>query len=313
MKNLRSVVAADTALLAVTFIWGTTFTVIQDTLDRLTPMALNAWRFLLAAAMLGLWQLIDRRHNRLAGGNALHLLLAGGVLGTILFAGYGCQTVGLLYTPASNAAFITGLNVVMVPIFSALLLKKVPSRSVSLGALTAAIGLFFLTTGGRLSFNPGDAVVLGCAVAFALHIVVTEKFTEQFASLPLTIVQLAVVALLSFVVGGLFDGTRVVPVHTLLRADVAAVISFMSLFATALAYLLQTVLQKKIPATHVGVIYVMEPVFAAWTSVLVQHARLSRMELIGCLLILIGMLLAVRPSSAGTHTTTGNSVHRSPK
>lgn len=293
--TLRRALTADTALLGITFVWGTTFIIVQNVLDKLTPMTFNAWRFLIAALFLVIWKLLFKKNSEKSRQHLIRLIGSGTLLGFFLFIGYACQTIGLLYTSASNAAFITGLSVVLVPILSALLLRKMPPAAAIAGILFAVVGLFFLTTRGQLSLNRGDLIVLICAAAFALHIVFTAKVTDQFNSLSLTIVQLTVVALLSLIFGFSTEGSRIADFQTLLEPDVAGVILFMALFATAFAFLLQTLLQKETPATHVGIIYIMEPVFAAWTSVLFQHVHLGTAELTGCGFILIGMLLAEWP------------------
>ncbi|MCO7176256.1 DMT family transporter [Sporolactobacillus kofuensis] len=296
----RRIFIADLALLGITFIWGTTFIIVQNILDKLTPLTFNGWRFCLAALFLAVWQfLFMRKSNGSSKKYNWKLIGSAILLGTLLFAGYICQTIGLLYTSASNAAFITGLSVVLVPIFSALLLRKPPHRNAIIGVVFAAFGLFLLTTKGQFSLNKGDLIVLVSAVTFALHIIFTAKVTDKFESMSLTIVQLSVVALLAFVVGLFFDGGKLVDVRMLLQPDVSLVLIFMALFATAFAFLLQTVLQKDTPATHVGIIYIMEPVFAAWTSVLFQNAHLGTGELTGSLLILAGMLLAEWPQKRG--------------
>ncbi|GGL62402.1 DMT family transporter [Sporolactobacillus putidus] len=294
--TLKRVLAADTLLLGITFVWGTTFIIVQNVLDKLTPLTFNAWRFLIAAFFLAGWQFLAKRRERPAFRCSPRLIVSGSVLGTLLFIGYACQTIGLLYTSASNAAFITGLSVVLVPVLSSLFLSKVPSPPVIIGVVFAAIGLFFLTTRGQFTLNRGDLIVLICAAAFACHIIFTAKVTEQFDSLSLTIVQLTVVAFLSFASGLAADGKRIFAVPQLTAPDVLSVVLFMALFATAFAFLLQTALQKETPATHVGIIFIMEPVFAAWTSVLIQHERLGGSELVGCTLILAGMLLAEWPA-----------------
>ncbi|WP_010631257.1 DMT family transporter [Sporolactobacillus vineae] len=294
--TLRRSLAADAILLCITFVWGTTFIIVQDVLNKLTPMAFNAWRFLIAALVLGLWKLLFSGRKKISIKQFADLVFSGSVLGVCLFAGYACQTIGLLYTTASNAAFITGLSVVLVPAFSALLIRQFPPKAAIAGIVFATAGLFFLTTHGHLSMNKGDIIVLICAASFALHIVFTAKVTERFNSLSLTVVQLTAVALLSFIFGFATGGSRSVVPGTLMQPDVVTVILFMALFATAFAFLLQTVLQKHTPATHVGVIYIMEPVFAAWTSIVFQHVRLGTAELTGCVLILLGMLLAEWPA-----------------
>ncbi|RYL90343.1 DMT family transporter [Sporolactobacillus sp. THM7-4] len=294
--TLKQALTADTILLGITFVWGTTFIIVQNVLDQLTPLTFNAWRFLIAALFLAGWQFLFKQRKGTPARWSPRLIVSGAILGIFLFIGYACQTIGLLYTSASNTAFITGLSVVIVPILSALLLKKAPSVPAIIGVISATIGLYFLTTKGAFSLNKGDMIVLICAASFALHIIFTAKVTEQFDSLSLTIAQLTVVSVLSFLTGLLFDGRKIFDWQTVAAPDVTAVILFMALFATAFAFLLQTALQKKTPATHVGIIFIMEPVFAAWTSFFFQHVQLGESEITGCVLILAGMLLAEWPA-----------------
>ncbi|WKB34696.1 DMT family transporter [Terrilactibacillus sp. S3-3] len=324
--SIKKSLFADGALLGITFVWGATFIIVQDVLDKLPPLTFNAWRFLLAALALFFWQLWTKNRSRQikqgkslsaagpgrTGRRFLSLILAGSLLGFFLFVGYACQTIGLLYTSASNAAFITGLSVVLVPILSALLLKRRPPATAVIGVMAATGGLFFLTTKGAFSINRGDTIVIACALAFALHIIFTAKVTEHFASLSLTIVQLSVCAILSFFCGLVFDGyRRLFDFQTLTEPSVLLVCLFMALAATACAFLLQTALQKYTPPTHVGIIYIMEPVFAALTSVVVQHVALGAAEMAGCALILAGMALAEWPAGSRRRRTRTRSRRKS--
>ena len=135
----------------------------------------------------------------------MKLLLSGFLLGFFLFIGYAFQTLGLLYTTSSKAAFITGLNVVLVPIISTFILKVKPNRKAIIGVCIATIGLYLLTATGTRSINIGDILVLICALGFALQIVFTEQFTKNFPTLLLTVIQIAVVALLSGICSFLFE------------------------------------------------------------------------------------------------------------
>ncbi|MFX3616975.1 MAG: DMT family transporter [Sporolactobacillus sp.] len=297
MKHRRMIIA-DCGLLGITLVWGSTFIIVQNTLAMLPPLTFNAWRFLIAAVFLAIWQGFTRSkkvsQNRR---NSAGLTRIGVILGIFLFIGYIFQTIGLLYTSAANAAFITGLSVVLVPIFSALLLRKTPPFFAIAGIMLAALGLFLLTTKGSFSLNRGDFIVLFCAIAFALQIVFTEKVTNRFSSLSLTITQLTTVAVLSFLFGAWREGQKMIDWNVLFQPKIIAVLLFMAIVATAAAFLLQTILQKETSATHVGLIYIMEPVFAALTSLIIQHDPLGKVELAGCALILIGMLLSEIPPS----------------
>ncbi|PFP31308.1 EamA family transporter [Bacillus sp. AFS073361] len=286
---------ADLSLLLVTIIWGTTFVLVQNAIDFLEPFSFNGIRFLAAAIILilclflfdkGQLKKLDRK-----------LLLSGVFIGFWLFLGYATQTIGLLYTTSSKAGFITGLSVVLVPLFSMMLLKQYPTRNAVFGVLTATIGLFLLTMTDVIALNKGDGFVFICAISFALQIIYTGKFSNKYPTLLLTIIQITTVAFLSIVSSFLFeDWRKSFNPEILFRQEVLIALIITSLFATALAFLIQTNFQKYTSATRVALIFAMEPVFAAITGFYWAQERLSYSALIGCSLIFAGMIFAELPS-----------------
>ncbi|MEH7483099.1 DMT family transporter, partial [Neobacillus drentensis] len=228
----------------------------------------------------------------------LKLLLSGVFIGFWLFLGYATQTIGLLYTTSSKAGFITGLNVVLVPIFSMMLLKQFPNRNAVLGVLTATIGLFLLTMTDVTSLNRGDGFIFICAISFALQIIYTGKFSNKYPTLLLTVIQISTVAILSILSSFLFeDWKKSFNPHILLKQDVLVALVITSIFATALAFMIQTNFQKYTSATRVALIFAMEPVFAAITGFYWANERLSYSALVGCCLIFAGMIFAEMPTN----------------
>ncbi len=291
---MKKPLLADSCLLFVTVIWGTTFVLVQNAIDSLTPFAFNGIRFLIAAVILALWLFLFEK-KQLKKGN-IKLLLSGVFLGFWLFLGYATQTIGLLYTTSSKAGFITGLSVVFVPLFSIFLLKQTLSRNAIFGVLTATIGLFLLTATDISGLNTGDIFVFICAISFALHIIFTGKFTKKHPALFITVIQIATVSLLSLVSSLLFENWRsVYRSEILLSNDVLIALLITSIFATAFAFLAQTSFQKHTTTTRVALIFAMEPVFAALTGYFWAHDHLTLSALFGCLLILSGMILAEFP------------------
>src|SRR5690554_1505858 len=161
---------ADLALAFVALIWGSTFVVVKNALDTVGPLTYVAWRFWLAAIFLA--ALFHRRARRVRRAE----LLAGGLIGVWLALGYLFQTVGLQTTTSAKAGFITGLSVVIVPVLATLLLRRPPGRGAVIGIAAATVGLGFLSLDRNLSVQEGDLWVLGCAFAFALHIVTVPRF-----------------------------------------------------------------------------------------------------------------------------------------
>ncbi|MFP5107837.1 DMT family transporter [Neobacillus sp. C211] len=293
---MKKPIFADLSLLLVTIIWGSTFVLVQNAIDFLEPFSFNSIRFL-AAAIILIFCLVIFEKKQLKQLN-LKLLLSGVFIGFWLFLGYATQTIGLLYTTSSKAGFITGLNVVLVPIFSMMLLKQFPNRNAVLGVLIATIGLFLLTMTDVTSLNRGDGFVFICAISFALQIIYTGKFSNKYPTLLLTVIQISTVALLSILSSFFFeDWKKSFNLHILLKQDVLVALVITSIFATALAFLIQTNFQKYTSATRVALIFAMEPVFAAITGFYWANERLSYSALVGCCLIFAGMIFAEMPTN----------------
>ncbi|MED1467979.1 DMT family transporter [Bacillus salipaludis] len=292
---MKKPIIADISLLLVTLVWGTTFVLVQNAIDLLEPFSFNGVRFLIAALLLFICLILfDKKQLRLLNGK---MLLSGVFIGFWLFLGYATQTIGLLYTTSSKAGFITGLSVVLVPLLSIFLAKQYPSLNAIFGVTTATIGLFFLTMTDVTGLNIGDGFVLVCAISFAMHIIMTGKFSSKYPSLLLTVIQITTVAVLSIISSFIFeDWKRSLDPGILLSNDVFIAIIITSVFATAAAFLIQTNFQKYTTATRVALIFAMEPVFAAVAGYFWAHDRLSISALFGCILIFAGMIIAEFPT-----------------
>ena len=272
---------ADITLVFITLIWGSTFVVVKSALSSVGPFTFVAWRF--TVATLVLLFLFRRRLQRLAVREAR----AGAVIGVWLALGYILQTIGLQYTTTGKAGFITGLSVVLVPALAALLLRQPPGLAATLGVVLATVGLGFLTLDASLRPAPGDLWVLGCAVAFALHILSVSHFAPRYDPLRLTVVQIATVALLSLAAAFAFE----VP-SLRLPAPTWGSIVFTALAATVLTLSLQNSVQPFTTPTHTALIFSLEPVFAALFGWWWAGEVLGPKELVGCALILAGMVVA---------------------
>ncbi|WP_226534795.1 DMT family transporter [Fictibacillus halophilus] len=283
---------ADFNLLLVAFVWGTTFVIVQKAIAFLEPYSFNTVRFFIAAILL-LFIIYFFKRSSFQEFKNKSLLKSGMLLGFWLFLGYGFQTVGLLYTTSSKAGFITGLSVVLVPLFSYVLLKQKLNWQIGISSLLAVAGLYLLTIHNRFSLNIGDGYVLLCAVSFALHIVFTGKFAKSFDALCLTVLQLFTVSFLSFITAFFTERWQeIFAINMLLKSEVITALLITSLFATALAFLAQTYFQSFTTPARVALIFAMEPVFAAITAFIVLNERLGSKALIGCILILFGMILS---------------------
>ncbi|ENQ3108253.1 EamA-like transporter family protein [Bacillus sp. 491mf] len=286
---------APLALLFVAFIWGATFVVVQNAMSFVGPFTFNGVRFLLAGIILLIIQLISMRkipikHVGYSSG-------AGMIIGFFLFVGYLLQTFGLLYTTSSKAGFLTGLSIVMVPILSFIFLKQKANLFIVLGITAATIGLFLLTAGDAFQFNLGDFLILGCAVAFAAHILVNGFYSKKISPLLLSTTQILAVGLFSSICAFLFeDWEKLFSMSLWTNRSFLLALLLTSLFATSLAFFIQTTAQKYTSPTRVAIIFAMEPVFAAITGVLVANEQLSISAIIGCICIFIGMIFVELPN-----------------
>ncbi len=285
---------ADVILLFVVFIWGTTFVIVQNVIDILPPHLFNGIRFGIASFALLLLLLIKEKNSLKSLDKKIWL--AGISIGIFLFGGYAFQTVGLLYTTASKSAFITGLSVIMVPLFSIFILKLIPKWSAVLGVILSAIGLYLLTMIDVTSLQIGDMLTFFCAIFFALQIITTGKYAPHYSALSLAWIEITVVALLSFLFSISFESpTEFLRTDLLFLPNIVFAFLLTAILGTAFAFFAQTAFQKYTTPTRVAIIFAMEPVFAALTSFVVQGERLSITAMLGGIFIFVGMILAELP------------------
>lgn len=280
---------ADLSLLAVTAIWGGTFVTVQDAVATFPVMTFLALRFTLATLVFLPLLLRGRSptSSSLPRPQRRHAILPSLLIATTLFAGYAFQTYGLRFTTPAKAGFITGITVVLVPIGSALFLRRPPKKAAIIGVALATIGLAALTLNRDLSIAPGDLLVLGCTVSFAAQILLVGRFAPRFDALSLAAGQIAGVALLGWLVALAVDGVPAWPTGKIWFAA-----AFTGVLATSFAFWAQTMAQRFTSPTHTALIFAMEPVFAAIFSFLLIGEQLTTRAVLGCSLILAGMLIS---------------------
>lgn len=265
-------------LVVVCVIWGSTFVVVKDAVERMPVMDFLAWRFAIAALAMAAMRPSSLRRLSPAARRQ------GVVLGVLLAAGYIAQTFGLERTPATVSGFITGLFVVLTPLCSGLLLRRRVSGIAWTAVAVATAGLALLSLRG-LSVGAGEAITLLCALSFALHIVGLGEWSTSADAYGLAVVQLATVAVLSIVVSAP-DTLRPPP-----DAGVWGAILLTSLAATAFGFFGQTWAQAHLQPTRAAVVMTMEPVFAGVFGVAIGGDRLDARTVAGALLVLAAMYL----------------------
>jgi drug/metabolite transporter (DMT)-like permease len=270
--------APTLALLAVTAVWGSTFVVVKDAVERMPVTDFLTWRFALAALVM---LLLRPRAVATMGATGRR---AGVLLGLALGGGYLLQTLGLQSTSAAVSGFITGMFVVLTPLGAAVLLRQPPGRAAWVAVGLATVGLGFLSLKG-FAIGGGELLTLGCAAAFALHIVGLGRWASSYDVYGLAVVQLLTVAAMCAVVA--VPGGLTVPPS----AGVWGALALTALLATAVAFVVQTWAQAHLPPTRAAVLMTMEPVFAGLFAVLAAGERIGVRTLVGAALVLAAMIL----------------------
>jgi drug/metabolite transporter (DMT)-like permease len=278
---------AELSLIAITIIWGLTFSMVKETLEVIPPFVFMSYRF--ALAFLVLAAICGKRVARLDRG----IVAAGLLLGVFLYGAYSFQTFGLQYTTAGNAGFITGLFVVFVPILSTIILRKKPGLRSVISVIIATVGLGLLSLQPGLKVSSGDILVLACAFTYSLHIIFMDRFVERYDLLLLTLIQMGVVAVLQTGSALIFEDF-VFPTggYTWLTIIICGV------FASALAFFVQAWAQREISPVRTSVVLIMEPVFSVFFGIILLGETLTWRGWLGCALMLAGMLTTeIKPES----------------
>jgi len=273
---------APWALLAVAAMWGISFVWMKDILDQQDVYSFLTSRFLVAAAaMILLKPKVLKLFTK-------ELVFKGLIVGMALGSGYIFQTLGLDRTTPAITGFITGLYVVVTPVLASLFLKERLTPAMWGYVLLAVLGLAVLSVQGW-SIGLGEIFVLISAVYFAVHIILLGSWSKNFDAYALTVIQLIGCALLS-AIPATINGYVAPP-----DLQVWGVIVFTALFATAIAFVIQTWSQARISTTKVAVILTMEVVFAAVFSVMYGMEPLTLRLAVGGTMVLIAMLAIVQP------------------
>jgi drug/metabolite transporter (DMT)-like permease len=269
-------------------LWGATFPAAKLALEDLSAFALMTWTRGLGLVTLLValpWMLHSQDVH---GGNPRALIVPGLGLGALLFAGHTLQTLGLRFTTATNAGFITGLYVVLTPLLGALLFGEVPGRAVWVAVTLSVGGVGLLSTSSLASFSPhpGDVLVLLGAAAWAGHVVALGRLAPRHPTLLLAVAQ---------VVGAtLLHAVATVPVGFQIAAAVSVLplLVVTGVLGTGIAYTLQIVAQRELSAARTAVILSGESIVAALLSIVWIGERLSAHQWLGAVLILAAMVLS---------------------
>jgi drug/metabolite transporter (DMT)-like permease len=295
---------SDSLLLLTSLIWGLAFVAQRVGMDFVGPFIFNGIRFALGAMVILPFIFFSTKKKQAhptsgrepvlseAEGPPVprpsnqYLFYGGIILGLTVFGGATLQQYGLVYTTAGNAGFITGLYVVFVPLLG-LLRKQYPHFTVWIAAMLAALGLYFLSVTDSFSMQFGDFLVLIGAVFWALHVVIIGVMSPKVDALKLALIQYLVCAVLSIIVALLVETNTL---DGIIKATIP--ILYGGILSVGIAYTLQVIAQKTAPPAHAAIILSLEAVFAAFGGWLLLNEQLGNREILGCGLMLLGMLVA---------------------
>ncbi|MEA3375216.1 MAG: DMT family transporter [Chloroflexota bacterium] len=279
---------ADLSLLLVAIIWGNAFVAQRVGMEQVGPFAFNATRFGVGSSTL----IPILGWKRLRSG-LWDELRSGVLLGMLLFAAAALQQVGLIWTTASKAGFITGLYVAIVPLLLALGWGQWTGWGGWLGAGLGTVGLFLLSVEEGFRLAPGDAWVAGSALMWAVHVIAIGQLAPRRDPLRLAFLQYLVCSLLSFLAAVVLE-----PGDWAGLLLIAPAVLYAGVLSIGLGYTAQVFAQRRTTSAHAAIILSTEAVFAALSGWIVLNEALSPKQLAGCGLMLMGMLLAQLPQAA---------------
>ena len=286
----------EAALLFNTLIWGGTFALIKNAFTDISPLLFLGLRFGLATLIF-----LPFVYSHLRTTNK-KTLIAGTVLGIFYFAGFATQSVGLNLTTATKSGFITGTFIIFIPILQLIIERRKPKWFNMLSVFLVLIGLIMLSSKGENAldfikqlgsdFNLGDLLTLICALLFAFQVVFVDVFTKKYDYLPMVFVQLLITGLGGFIFSYFFSITSLEEVRLTINLNVVTAILYTSIFASIITTIIQLKYQKTVSPTKAGIIFSIEPIFAAVFAYFLLSEKISNFGLVGCVLIFIGVIFS---------------------
>lgn len=271
----------ELGLAVVAIIWGSGFVASAVSLEHFTPYQILAIRFLIGIILLSIVFFKKLKNIKKS------TIIKGTIIGVFLYLAFALQTVGLVYTTPSKNAFITAVNVVIVPFIAFFIFKRKMDKFELFGALLAIVGIGVLSLKLSGGVNFGDFLTLLCAVAFAFHIIYTAKFVKNEDPVLLTVVQMAAATVLGFIVV-LFKGET----NFVSNFEGVSAVLYLGIISTTIAFLLQTVAQKYTTETKAAIILSTEAFWGMVFSIIILSEVLTGKMVIGATLILAAIIIS---------------------
>ena len=262
-----------------TIFFGMTYVLTKICLNYSTELHIISFRFLIAFVISLIF--LQRKIFPIKIKEILYSL----ILSVLLFMVFITMTIGVKYTTATNASFLISLSVIFIPFFSWIFNKEKPKKRIFIVLIIALIGIMLLTLDKNLEFHIGDILCLICSLLFSFHVLITERFVKNNNPITLGVLQFGGVALLSFLV------QYPIEKFTLPKNEKFWIsLMILSVFCTALAYIIQTVSQKKLSSTLIGLILSLEPIFSGIFGYFILNEYLSPQQYMGAFLLLISII-----------------------
>ncbi len=286
----------EIALLFNTLIWGGTFALIKNAFNDISPLLFLGLRFTIAALIfLPFVYSSLKKTNKQNSYCRINSWV-------FYFSGFTAQSLGLNLTTATKSGFITGTFVIFIPILQLIIEKRKPKWFNVFGVLLVLVGLILLSSKGEnvfdfinqlgSDFNLGDLLTLLCALLFAFQVVYVDVFTKKYDYLPMVFVQLLITGLGGFILSFAFSISSLEQVKLTINTNLIFAIVYTSIFASILATIIQLKYQKLVSPTKAGIIFSIEPIFAAIFAYFLLSEKISNFGFIGCVLIFAGVIVS---------------------
>lgn len=278
---------SDLLLLITAAIWGFAFVAQRVGMNYIGPYTYNGIRFAFGAiSLIPIMFFKNDKNTKNEKSQKKIYLIYGAIAGVLIFGGSNLQQIGLIKTQAGKAGFITDLYIVIVPLIGIALKKKVAINS-WIGAIIAAMGLYFLCVKENFNITNSDLVILASAFVFAVHILFIDHSAQKVNAIKLAFLQYVVCSILSMIAAVLCENINLIQIF-----NAGIPIIYGGVFSVGIAYTLQIVGQKNAEPTHASIIMSMEAAFAAVGGFILLNEHLSVRAVLGCILMLIGMVVS---------------------
>jgi len=292
----RKQLIGNIILIFVAFIWGTAFAVQRIGMEHIEPITFTAARMSLAAVVVGAVSMLQKKKSFSDENEKIeyrkNTLLGGLLCGAFLVSASIFQQVGIVYTTAGKAGFITALYILLVPILSFLIFKKKNTLLVWAGVIIGVIGMYLLCMKESLRLSYGDALICVCAILFSGHILCCDHYAKRGNPIRISSIQFTVTAVVSWIIAFIVEAPSMDKI-----ISAAVPILYCGLISAGLGYTLQMIAQRLTEPTIASMLMSLESVFAVLGGAVLLNERMSLREIAGCIIMFIAIILVQLPVS----------------